>query len=68
MKNPENLNKLAPLAEFIDSFYGGDLTCMRKELVEAILMFHYVNAESFGPNEVQNKCYILYQIAECFNE
>ena len=65
MKDPKNLEKLTSLAEFIETFYGGDQEYLRKELVEIVFMLHYIDPQSFDQMQVQEKSFLLHRLAEC---
>jgi len=65
MKNPQDAAKLAALTEFIDSYYGGQLDEMIRQLHETIYMLHYLDTELFGEEKRLEKVFLLYCIAEC---
>ena len=65
MKHPQDAAKLAALTEFIDSYYGGQLDQMIRQLHETIYMLHYLDPDVFGESQRLEKVFLLYCIAEC---
>lgn len=65
MKHPEDKARLEALNEFIDSYYGGQLDEMIRQLHETIYMLHYLDTELFGEEKRLEKVFLLYCIAEC---
>jgi len=64
MTDQEKLQRLAPLAEFIDSFYGNDTEHIKSQLLETVYMLHYIDHECFDQKQVQEKSFLLYRLAE----
>ena len=65
MKHPEDAAKLAALTEFIDSYFGGQLEEMVKQLYETIYMLHYLNPDQFCYETRLEKAFLLHCIAGC---
>jgi hypothetical protein len=58
--------ELTPLAKFIDETYGGDLYAISHYISKAIYMMHYVQEGHFDQTDIQNVCFVLYNINESF--
>ena len=65
MKHPQDAAKLAALTEFIDSYFGGQLDQMVRQLYEAIYMLHYLDPDVFGQETRLEKAFLLHCIAGC---
>lgn len=68
MKTKKDKAKLASLREFISSYYGNDLAHIQGQLLETIYMLHYIDPGCFGQQEVQEKSFLLFHLAECLGE
>ena len=58
--------ELAPLAQFINQQYEGDLFAISRYLDKAVYMLAFLEEDSFLPKDVQNVCYVLHEIKEVF--
>ena len=67
MKHPENAAKLAALTEFIDTYYGGELDQVVRQLYETIYMLHYLGPDLFGEETRLEKAFLLYCMAEALS-
>ena len=56
------------MASFINQQYEGDLFAISRYLDNAVYMLRYLNEDDFVPEEVQNVCFALNNIKECFYE
>ena len=65
MKHPQDAAKLAALTEFIDSYFGGQLDEMVRQLYETIYMLHYLNPDQFCYETRLEKAFLLHCIAGC---
>ena len=55
----------APVAEFVNEVYGGNLLLLTKWLDRAVYMFHYLpEEEDFSANEKRNAAYALMCLKE----
>ena len=61
-------SELSPLAGFINDHYEGDLFAISRYLDNAVYMLRYVPDEAFTVDELQNVCFALNNIKECFYE
>ena len=68
MKHPQDAPKLAALTQFIDSYFGGQLEEMAKQLYETIYMLHYVDPELFSQDSRIEKVVLLYSMADCLQK
>lgn len=68
MKHPEDAAKLAALTEFIDSYFGGQLEEMVKQLYETIYMLHYLDPDLFSQDSRIEKVVLLHCIADCLQK
>ena len=68
MKHPENKARLEALNEFIDTYYGGELDQMVRQLHETIYMLHYLGPDLFGEETRLEKAFLLYCMAEALSE
>ena len=65
MKHPEDKAQLEALNEFIDSYFGGELDHMVRQLHETIYMLHYLDTEIFSEETRIEKVFLLHCLAEC---
>ncbi|GAB5524250.1 MAG: hypothetical protein Roseis2KO_21220 [Roseivirga sp.] len=65
MKHPQDAAKLAALTEFIDSYFGGQLEEMVRQLYETIYMLHYLNPDQFCYESRLEKAFLLHCIVDC---
>ena len=65
MRNPEDALKLEALTQFIDSYFGGQLEEMVKQLYETIYMLHYLDPDVFSQDSRLEKAFLLHCIAGC---
>ena len=68
MRNPQDVPKLEALTKFIDSYFGGQLEEMVKQLYETIYMLHYVNPDLFSQDARIEKVVLLYSMADCLQK
>ena len=65
MKHPQDAAKLAALTEFIDSYFGGQLDQMVRQLYETIYMLHYLDPDLFSQDCRLEKSFLLHCIVDC---
>lgn len=68
MRNPKDAPKLAALTQFIDSYFGGQLEEMARQLYETIYMLHYVDPDLFSQDSRIEKVVLLYSMADCLQK
>ena len=61
----EALNKLI---ERIEGYHNGDFIPIIMDLSSAIYMLHYVDRDDVADLKIQNTCFELYHLIECFYE
>lgn len=66
MSNPIQAEQLSPLASFINDQYAGDLFAVSRYLDNAVYMLRYLEEDHFATQDVQNVCFALNKIKECF--
>lgn len=64
MKTKIRVDELAPLAEFINENYQGDLAEISHDLNRVIYLLHYLGADDVGEQERQEACYTLHHISD----
>ncbi|NQZ74938.1 MAG: hypothetical protein HRT61_02350 [Ekhidna sp.] len=60
--------ELKKLIEHIESYHNGDYIPIIIDLSRAIYMLHYVDKDDVGALKIQNTCFELYNLIECFYE
>jgi len=68
MKHPQDAAKLAALNQFIEQVYGGKLDIVVTELYKAIYMLHYLDRDLFPVDDIIDKVYLLYSMADALSE
>ena len=68
MRNPKDAPKLEALTKFIDSYFGGQLEEMARQLYETIYMLHYVDPDLFSQDSRIEKVVLLYSMADCLQK
>ena len=68
MKYPQDAPKLAALTEFMEQVYGGKLDMVVHELYRAIYMLHYLDRDLFPEDDIIDKVFLLYSMAEALRE
>ena len=67
MKYPQDKAKLAALNQFIEETYGGQIESMVKQLYETIYMLHYLEPEIFNEDQIQDKVFLMFCMAEALS-
>ena len=57
---------LKNLYKHISSVYVGDYATISRELNRAVYYLHYLEKDMIPTHEVQDTCYALHQLGECF--
>ena len=57
---------LKELFEHIGGVYVGDYAAISRDLNRAVYYLHYLEKDVVRPHDVQDTCYALHQLAECF--
>ena len=65
MKNIQKKD-LENLFEHISSIYVGDYATVSRDLNRAVYYLHYLEKEMIPTHEVQDTCFALHQLGECF--
>jgi len=60
--------ELKELIDYIDSYHNGDYIPVIVDLSRAIYMLHYVEKDDVSELKMQNTCYELFRLVECFYE
>ena len=64
MKTKIKTDELAPLADFINEDYQGDLAGLSTDLNKAIYLLHYLKKEDSSELEIQEACYTIYHVSQ----
>jgi len=65
MKNKTKV--LQELQDHIEDSYAGDYASVSRDLTKAIYCLHFLEKEEIPPHEVQDLCFALHQLSECFH-
>lgn len=68
MKYPQDAPRVAALNQFIEDVYGGKLDIVVHELYRAIYMLHYLDRDLFPEDDIIDKVFLLYSMAEALND
>lgn len=58
--------ELTKLVEFINDSYTGDYTSVSRDLSKAIYFFIHLEKGMIDPKEVEDICFALHKLSECF--
>ena len=64
MKSKLNLNELAPLADFINNCYDGDLARLSNDINNVIYLLHHVKRDEIQEETVENASFTLHEISQ----
>ncbi|MGB3464455.1 MAG: hypothetical protein WBA74_04265 [Cyclobacteriaceae bacterium] len=64
MKTKLNPMELAPLADFINDCYDGNLARISNDVDQAIYLLHLVKKDEVEPEKIENISFTLYQIGQ----
>ena len=67
MKNTDDKARLAELNEFIDSYFGGQLDLVVKQLYRTVYMLHYLDRDLFSEDDIIDKVFLLYSMADALS-
>ncbi|MEM8567822.1 MAG: hypothetical protein AAGF85_15275 [Bacteroidota bacterium] len=65
MKPPKK-KELAQLLAFIADSYAGDYASVSRDLNKAICFLHFLQKDEIPRNEIQDLCFALHKLGECF--
>ena len=64
MKTIIEANELAPLVDFINDSYVGDLATASNDLRKAVYMLHYIEPGSVTESEIKDVCFALHHMSQ----
>ncbi|ELR68037.1 hypothetical protein C900_01211 [Fulvivirga imtechensis AK7] len=62
-----NTEDLHELKEHIENNYAGDYASLSLELSKAVYLLHYLEKDVIGQYDIQNTCFALQRLNECFH-
>ncbi|MEM9859416.1 MAG: hypothetical protein AAF843_18825 [Bacteroidota bacterium] len=65
---PPNKKELAQLLTFIADSYADDYASVSRDLNKAIYCLHFLEKDEIPRNEVQDLCFALHKLGECFHQ
>ncbi len=60
--------ELAKLIHHIQDSYAGDYASVSRDLNKAIYCLHFLKKDEIPKNEVQDLCFALHKLGECFHQ
>ena len=60
--------ELATLINHIQDSYAGDYTNISRDLNKAIYCLHFLEKDEIPRDEVQDLCFALHKLGECFHQ
>ena len=60
--------ELAKLINHIQESYAGDYASVSRNLNKAIYCLHFLEKDEIPRNEVQDLCFALHKLGECFHQ
>ena len=67
MKSPKK-KELAKLIDHIQDSYAGDYASVSRDLNKAIYCLHFLEKDEIPRNEIQDLCFALHKLSECFHQ
>ena len=64
MKSKVKPKELAPLADFINDSYVGDLAMASNDLRKAVYMLHYIEPGSVTESEIKDVCFAIHHMSQ----
>ena len=64
----KELEELQVLVDHIKEIYLGDYACVSRALEKAVYYLHYLEKDVLNPHEIQDVCYELHELGQCFHD